>query len=128
MTPGESGRRDRSERKRGSTALPSLRFYHSKALRTRTLEVLEALESAEDATSYRDELSDVVLELTEDGLAYYFVKPVEAAKVGFMAQKTTTMGISAILRVMGPVVRRVIGGMDASQLLTVSRHIRHLME
>ena len=122
--PGEGD----SPRKRATPALPSLRFYHSKALRAKTLEVLEALESAEDATDYRDDLAKVVLELTDAGLAYYFVKAVEDAKVGFVAQKTTTMGISAILRVMGPVARRVIGGMNAGQLLTVSRHIRHLME
>jgi len=119
---------DGGKRKHGSTALPSLRFYHSKALRSRTLDVLEALESAEDPTSYRDELADIVLELTEVGLSYYFVKPVEAAKVGFVPHKTTTMGIGAILRIMGPVARRVIGGMDAGQLLTVTKHIRHLME
>jgi hypothetical protein len=28
---------------------------------------------------------------------------------------------------MGPVARRVIGGMGAAQLLAVSSHIRHLM-
>lgn len=116
------------ERRHGTPALPSLRFYHSRALRTKTLETLESLESAEDPTDYSDELAEVVLELTEVGLAYYFIKPVEAAKVGFMAHKTTTMGISGILRLMGPVARRVIGGMDSAQLLTVSKHIRHLME
>jgi hypothetical protein len=119
---------DERERKSGANGLPSLRFYHSKPLRTRTLSVLEALETAEDATSHRDALAEVVLELTEAGLAYYFVKPVEAAKVGFMAEKTTKLGIAGILRLMGPVARRVIGGMNADQLLSVSKHIRHLMK
>ena len=109
-------------------ALPFLRFYHSKSLRTKTLSVLEALETAEDATSQREALADLVLELTEAGLAYYYVKPVQAAKVGFMAEQTTTLGIAGIRRVMGPVVRRVIGGMGAYQLLSVSKHIRHLMK
>jgi hypothetical protein len=90
--------------------------------------VLDALEAAEDATSHRDELAEIVLELTEAGLAYYFVKPVEAAKLGVMAQQTTKLGLVGILRVMGPVARGVIGGMDGPQLLTVSKHIRHLME
>lgn len=117
-----------SERKRGAPALPSLRFYHTKALRTRTLDILERLETAEDATSYRGALAEIVLELTEVGLAYYFLKPVEAARVGYMARQTTRLGITGILRVMGPVARRVIGGMEAGQLLTVSKHIRHLME
>lgn len=114
---------------RGATAgLPYLRFHHSKALRARTLTVLDALESAEDATEHSEELAKVVLELTETGLAYYFMKPVEAAKVSFVAAQTTKMGLAGILRVMGPVARRVIGGMDQNQLLVVSAHIRELMK
>jgi hypothetical protein len=107
---------------------PSLRFYHSKSLRHKTLAVLEALETAHDPTDQREALAAVVVELTETGLEYYFVKPVKAAKVGFMAEKSTNLGISSILRVMAPVTRRVIGGMDASQLRVVASHIRHLMQ
>ncbi len=112
----------------GTGKMPYLRFYHSQSLRTRTLSVLDAMEAAEDATDQRDALAEVVLELTEAGLGYYFVKPVLAAKVGFMAEQSTKLGIAAILRVMGPVARRVIGGMDARQLLSVSQYIRHLMK
>jgi hypothetical protein len=113
----------------GETAgLPFLRFYHSKALRIKTLAVLDDIETSDDPTDHRDALADVVLELTEEGLGYYFVKPVKAAKVGFAAEKTTTFGIAGILRVMGPVARRVLGGMDANQLLVVSKHIRHMMK
>jgi len=118
---------DESERKRGASGLPSLRFYHSKSLRTKTLSVLDALETAEDATSHRDALAEVVRELTEAGIAYYFVKPVQAAKVGFMAAQSINLGLAGILRIMGPIVRRVIGGMNAHQLRSVSKHIRHLM-
>jgi len=113
---------------RGAAGSPYLRFYHSRTLRTRTLAVLDALETAEDATSQREALAEVVLELTETGLAYYFVKPVQAAKVGYMAEQSTKLGIAGILRLMGPVTRRVIGGMNAQQLRSVSDHIRHLMQ
>lgn len=125
MKPSVGGSAPREQKER--LGLPYLRFYHSKALRAKTLTVLEALESAEDATDHRDALAAVVLELTETGLAYYFMKPVQAAKVSFIATQTTKMGIAGILRVMGPVARRVIGGMDHKQLLVVSGHIRELM-
>jgi hypothetical protein len=108
--------------------LPYLRFYHSESLRTKTLAVLDALETAKDATSQREALAEVVLQLTETGLAYYFVKPVRAAKVGFLAEQSTTLGMAGILRAMSPVTRRVIGGMNARQLLAVSNHLRHLMQ
>jgi hypothetical protein len=107
--------------------LPALRFHYPAALHARALEVLEALETAEDATRLRGALSDVVLELTEAGLDHYFVKAVQDAKVGYVAEQTTKLGLSSIRKVMGPVIRRVIGGMDQDQLLSVSRHIRELM-
>lgn len=112
---------------RKTAKLPSLRFYHSAPLRSQTLAVLAAIEAADDATRHRDALADLVLELTETGLAYYFVKPVEEAKVGYVAEQSTRLGIAAILRVMGPVARRVIGGMNTAQLQSVCKHIRHLM-
>jgi hypothetical protein len=130
--PGERMKRtvggEKHETHRGAIGLPYLRFYHSESLRTKTLSVLDALETAEDATSQRDALAALVLELTETGLVYYFVKPVQVAKVGFMAEQSTKLGIAGILRVMGPVTRRVIGGMGEHQLVSVSRHIRHLMK
>jgi len=121
---GGSGSKEQS----GAAGLPYLRFYHSKALRTRTLSVLDTLETAEDATSQREALAEVVLELTETGLDYYFVKPVQAAKGGVLAEQTTKLGIGGILRLMAPVARRVIGGMNSVQLRSVTAHIRHLMQ
>jgi hypothetical protein len=120
-------RGDGSDEHRQAGSLPYLRFYHSESLRTKTLKVLDALETAEDATNHSKALAEVVLELTETGLAYYFVKPVQDAKVGLMAEQSTKLGIAGIRRVMGPVTRRVIGGMNTTQLLSVSKHIRHLM-
>jgi len=111
-----------------NAALPFLRFYHSESLRSKTLAVLEALESAADPADHREALAAVVVELTETGLDYYFVKPVKAAKVGFMAEQSTKLGISSILKVMAPVTRRIIGGMDARQLRVVTSHLRHLMQ
>lgn len=109
-------------------ALPSLSFYYSESLRSKTLAILEALESADDPADHREALAGVVLELTETGLDYYFVKPVRAAEVGFMAEQSTRVGISSILKVMAPVTRRIIGGMDSTQLRVVTSHIRHLMQ
>ncbi len=107
--------------------LPSLRFYYSRALRTKTLKVLDALEAAEDATNHCDQLAEIVLDLTETGLDYYFLKPVQEAKAGLVASQTTKMGLGGIRRLMGPVARRVLGSMDSDQLLVVGQHIRALM-
>lgn len=106
---------------------PFLRFYHAARLRTRTLAVLTTLEHAEDPTRYTNALSDLVLELTDSGLEYYYLRPLKLAQVGFVVEQSAQLGISGVKRVIAPIVRNIIGSMDAKQLLTVCRHIRHLM-
>jgi hypothetical protein len=117
-----------SAKKSGAQREPSLRFYHSDALRAKTLVVVETLETAADPTEHRDALVELVLELTESGLNYYFVKPLKVARVGFVAEQSARLGLTTFLRLMGPVSRSVIAGMDAAQLLAVTAHIRDLME
>ena len=51
-----------------SPTKPFLRFYHSDALRKKTLAVLTSLESARDPTVHRGALADIAVELTNGGL------------------------------------------------------------
>ena len=106
---------------------PFLRFYHSDRLRAATLVVLTALEQARDPTRYRDALSDIVLELTDSGLEYYFLRPLKLAQVGFVVEQSAYLGMGGVMRVMAPIIRNIIGHMDAHQLLTVCSHMRQLM-
>ena len=107
---------------------PFLRFYHSESLRAETLAVLTTLEEANDRTKYRGALADVVVQLTDSGMEYYFLRPLKLAKVGFFVQQSANLGMSATTGVLASVIRNIIGGMDGSQLLAVCSHIRQLME
>ncbi len=107
-------------------AKPSLRFYHSAALRKRTEAVLARIEHDDDATEHAAALSSVVCELTKAGLDYYFLRPLEQARFGFVARQTASLGMSGALRVMSPIIGRVLSGADANQLRGVAAHIRHL--
>ena len=106
---------------------PFLRFYHSDALRKKTLAVLRALEQAEDALAHRGALADVVVELMNSGLDYYFMKPLKLAKAGFIVQKSASIGLAGAQQVIGSVIRNIIGRMDKPQLLSVCGSIRQLM-
>jgi hypothetical protein len=106
---------------------PFLRFYHSEVLRKRTLSVLSTLEQAEDATAHREALANVVVELTNSGLDYYFMKPLKLAKAGFIVQQSANLGLAGAQQVMGSVIRNIIGRMDRPQLLSVRGSIRQLM-
>jgi hypothetical protein len=120
----------RGKRPAGPSAEPSepfLRFYHSRELRKNTLSLLGTIELAHDATAHRDALADVVVELTSNGLDYYFMKPLKLAKAGFVVQQSASLGMAGVQQVMGTVIRNIIGRMDGPQLLSVSGSIRKLM-
>jgi hypothetical protein len=108
-------------------ARPFLRFFHSQELRVRTLAVLLAVESADEATAYAGDLSELVLDLTDSGLDQYFLEPLKATKVNFVVQQSAALGMSGVQKVMGTVVRNVLGRMDDRQLLSVCGSIRKLM-
>jgi len=109
------------------SAKPSLRFFHSAALRTRSNKVLAAIERDDDPTHHVGALSSLVVDLTEAGLNHYFLKPLQQAKVGFVARQTASLGMAGALRVMAPLIRSVLAGTNATQLRVITRHIRQLM-
>ena len=106
---------------------PFLRFHHSKDLRTRTLEVLAAVESADRATTCSEQLIEVVLELIDVGLDQYFVQSLKAAKVNFLVEQSAVLGLSGVEKVMATVIRNILGRMDDRQLLSVCSSIRQFM-
>jgi len=110
-----------------ASAKPSLRFFHSAALRTRSNKVLTAIERDKDPARHVGALSSLVVDLTEAGLNYYFLKPLQQAKVGFVAQQTASFGLAGVLRMMSPIISRVLASTNATQLRLISGHIRQLM-
>ena len=111
----------------GQASRPFLRFYQSAALRKKTLSLLDAIEQAPDATAHRDDLSNLVVELSNAGMDYFFVKQLKLAKPGFIIEQSANLGMAGVQQVMGSVIRKIIGRMDSAQLLSVCGSIRQLM-
>jgi hypothetical protein len=107
---------------------PFLRFYHSETLRAKTLVVLTAVEEAKDPRQHRGALADIVVELTDSGMDYFYLRPLKLAKAGFFTEQSANVGLATTTRVMASVIRHIIGGMDNPQLLSVCGYIRQLME
>jgi len=106
---------------------PFLRYYHSEALRKKTLSLLSTLEQAPDAAAHRDALADLVVELTNAGMNYYFMQPLKLAKPGFIVEQSASLGMAGVQQVMASVIRQFVGRMEAPQLLSVCSSIRQLM-
>ena len=109
-----------------TAAEPSLRFYHSKALRTRTNSVLDGLQARPEHPKHGEAMADLVAELIEAGMDYYFLKALKQAKVGFVAEQSARLGMSGAVRLINSVSRNFIVRMDQTQLLVVASHIRSL--
>lgn len=107
---------------------PFMRFYFADSLRAKTLKVLSTIEQAKDSTQHRNALCDLVMELTNSGMDYYFLKPLRLAKVGFVVEQSANVGMAGATRLLGSVIYSIISRMDKTQLLTVCSHIRQLME
>lgn len=106
---------------------PFLRFHHSQELRVKTLEVLEAVEGAEKAAAYSGQLTELVLELTDNGMDQYFLRSLKATKANFVVQQSAALGLSGVQKLMGTVIRNIIGRMDDRQILSVCGSIRKFM-
>jgi hypothetical protein len=109
-----------------AAAEPSMRFYHSKALRAKTHSVLAALESAPDHPRHGAAMADLVTELIEAGMDYYFMRALKRAQVGFVAEQSARLGMSGAVKLISSVNRKFIVRMDKHQLLIVAQHIREL--
>lgn len=106
---------------------PFLRFHHSEGLRVKTLQVLDAVEGAETPSAHSGQLAELVLELTDSGMDQYFLQSLKATKANFVMQQSAALGLSGVQRVMGTVIRNMIGRMDDRQLLSVCGSIRNFM-
>ena len=105
---------------------PSLRFHHSKELRKKTLKVLDALEAEPDHPAHGATLADLVTELIEAGMDYYFMRGLKSADVGFMAEQSARLGMTGAVTLLSSVSRKFIIRMEPHQLVAVAVHIRTL--
>jgi hypothetical protein len=106
---------------------PFLRFQLPHELQDRTLSVLDSLEQAEDATGHRDALAELVVALTNCGMDSYFLQPLRKAEAGFLVQKSADLGLAGAQKVMGSVIRNIVGRMDGPQLRSICGSIRQFM-
>ena len=108
-------------------AKPFLRFFHSAPLRAKTLKVLETVEGADKPAEHSGRLTDLILELTDAGMDQFFLQSLKATEANFVVQQSASLGWSGVQKVMGTVIRNIIGRMDDKQLLSVCGSIRQFM-
>lgn len=106
---------------------PSLRFYLDADLYRRTDALLSHIESNDKASQHAKAFAELVNELTDSGLSYFFVEPLRQANAGYMAQKTAQIGMASVAKIAKPIVRKLISGLNDEQLKAVGAYVRRIL-
>ncbi len=96
-----------------------LAFEISPELRERVEATIEAVRGDPGDRAGVGDLISTIQELTETGLEYYFLLPLELAEVGGVSRSTARVGVAAARQGMPHVIRRVVGSMSEQELLAI---------
>ena len=107
--------------------LPSVRFHLPQTQHAETLEAIDTIVADAKPRDYSIALGDMVVELTQAGLNYYFGQALRQADAGFVLTKSADVGLAATLKVIAPMIRNVIGQLNDQQIREICGFMRGLM-
>ena len=102
-------------------------FEISSELRQQAESVVRDLRSDGDTRHHVPELVEVVLAMTDRGLYYYFLHPLEEAGVGSVTRGAVKLALGAAGRTLPAVVRKTIKSLNDEQLLKIADFIDHIL-
>ena len=74
-----------------------------------------------------EELVEVVLEMTDRGLDFYYLEPLRRAEAGAMTTSAARLGIAAAGRGIPAIIRRVVRSLDEEQILSIADFIDEIL-
>lgn len=102
-------------------------FEISRELRGRVLQAVEEVRREPNDKANVGKLVDVVIELTDCGLEYFFLYSLEQAAVGLVTRKGVELALGAAGRTLPPVVRRTVRSLSEEQLLQIADFVEHIL-
>jgi len=102
-------------------------FEISSELRQRAEVIVEQIRSDPDKQPHLSELVEVVLAMTDRGLYYYFLHPLEEADVGIVTRKAVSLALGTAGRTLPVVVRKTVKSLNDEQLLKIAEFIDHIL-
>ena len=90
-------------------------------------ELVAALRAAPGDRAVVSGLTDLILDLTDTGLNYFFLYSLESIGVGALRRKGAEIALGTAGRVLPPVVRSTVGSMSEDQLLKLADFIEHMV-
>ncbi len=110
-----------------STPRTYIAFPIPEDLRNRMLETLEEFRHSQDTQGYADRLMDLVDEISEHGMSFFFLHPVQMVGMSSVAQKTIGATINTGKKAVMGVSRQLARRLDEDQLRTISEFLQSLV-
>ena len=89
--------------------------------------IVERLRRDPDKRQHVPELVDIIIEMTDKGLHYYFLHPLEEAGVGAMTRGAVELAIGTAGRTLPMVVRKTVKSLNDDQLVSIADFIDHML-
>ena len=99
--PRASAAKRPAARATDDTALPALRFHHSHALRQKTWALLDEIEAASHPKGHNEAFADLVAELVQAGMDWYFLPGTMLMTAGLGVVLTMLLGFFGTFRALG---------------------------
>ncbi len=93
-------------------------------------EAQEALAAVREDPTHRPNvkaLVEVLLELTDRGMDFYYMEPLRRARAGTMTASAARLGLAAASRGIPPIIRRVISSLDENQVLAIADFVDEIL-
>ncbi len=102
-------------------------FPVSDEARERTFNVIAEIRGAAQTREHVDELTDVIIALTEEGLKYLFLDSLHYAKVGSFQIKAVQVGVQTARKGLEMVGRRALKAMSDEQIRGIADYMEGLL-
>jgi hypothetical protein len=91
------------------------------------LETLDEFRRSQDISGYADRLMDLVEEISNHGMTYFFLHPVEMVGMNSVAQKTIGVTINSGKKAVLSVSRQLARRLDEQQLRDIADFLEGLL-
>ena len=96
-------------------------------LRLQAEQIIERIRADADRRRHAGDLAELVVEMIDRGLDYYFLYPLEEARVGAMTRRAVEFAIGTAGRTLPTVVRKTVKSLNDEQLLSITEFIDHML-
>lgn len=102
-------------------------FQISPELMRRARQAVAAVRADPGHEPHVEELVEVVVELTDRGLDFYYMEPLRRARAGAMTASAARVGLAAAGRGIPAIIRRVVSSLDEDQIREIADFVDEIL-